>query len=69
MDGREPSTRFNQIMYWIAWTVGLLGMGCAVLVFHSGALAMTAEANNLRRSFFLLQCLVFLEILSQCDTN
>lgn len=32
MYGHEPSTRFDQIMYWIAWTVGLSGM--AVLFWY-----------------------------------
>ena len=36
MDGREPSTRFDKVMYWIAWTVGLSGMAVLFWYFIHG---------------------------------
>ncbi len=34
--GREPSTRFDKIMYWTAWIVGIIGMAALIWFFFHG---------------------------------
>ncbi len=34
--GREPSTRFDKIMYWTAWIVGIIGMAVLFWFFFHG---------------------------------